>query len=365
MRHETKRLGAVGLCLAAVLVVGMALAGDAVAAPLWLVCLEGSGLTKYSNSKCTKAESSGKWQSEELASGKEDTVKLTLAATLMLRDTKTTLGEAEIQCYDATTGGVIEGTNKGKITFFEAEKPKESCKGIKVCKEKEVEEVKGEHLPWNLEIAETENTEKENTLFTKITNGGSGEPGWKVKCKTSLGSETDTCESENAEHAGRLELANDLSSELFVLGNITWPSSAKCSLGGKNSGQIEDLVSISAHSGALSIQPDPVTPPWFEVGPRPYPIKIPVAPRFIRVVIKNRSTTESLKVNLNNTLALPFVRFNTSCPLNTRIPPLEACEDAVQVEVGTAAGEQGHLRITMEKVVLGGEETKNIFLESE
>ncbi len=138
MRYETQRVGAVGLCLAVVLLAGMALVGNAAAAPLWLVCLKGSGLTKYSNSKCLEASSSGEWQSSGLASGQTVTVKLSLAATLILRDTGTLLGEAEVQCGRDRGEGTIELGGKGKIRALEVESPKENCKGTKVCKEKEV-----------------------------------------------------------------------------------------------------------------------------------------------------------------------------------------------------------------------------------
>lgn len=58
-----QRLWIVVLCLATMLVAGMALAGNAAAVLLWLVCLEGTGLTKYENSKCLKTSGTGKWQS--------------------------------------------------------------------------------------------------------------------------------------------------------------------------------------------------------------------------------------------------------------------------------------------------------------
>jgi hypothetical protein len=83
------------------------------------------------------------------------------------------------------------------------------------------------------------------------------------------------------------------------------------------------------------------------------------------VVIKNRSTTESLEVRLNNTLALPFIRILTrGCLPGEILEPLEACLDDLVAERGTMVGRKGTLRITMKKVRLGGEETKNISLEA-
>ncbi len=358
MRYVTKRIGIVGFCLATVLAAGMVLAGSASAAPLWLVCLEGAGLTKYENSHCAKASGTGKWQSLGLKSGQTATVKLALEATLILKDTKTAAGESEVECGSSKGEGIIESGGKGKVTVLEVEKPKENCKGIKVCKEKEVEEVKGVHLPWNVEIFETE-----ESPLTKIANSGSGEPGWTVKCNTIGGPQTDTCESENAEHPGEMELSNELASELLVLGNILWPSSAKCSQGGKESGQIEDLVSVSLAGGALSIQPPSRTPPWFEIGPRTRPLKVPIepAPALGRVIIKNRSLTTTLTVELNDTKELPFVKANSTC--GATLAPLAHCFDFLAAEEGTALGTKGTLLITMKPTGMASEK-KSFTLEA-
>jgi len=48
-----------GLCLASMLMMSMALAGTAAAAPLWLLCLEGkegSLPTKYTTNQCTRSQ---------------------------------------------------------------------------------------------------------------------------------------------------------------------------------------------------------------------------------------------------------------------------------------------------------------------
>lgn len=176
-RGRIPRLIPAALCFGVILAASMALAGGAAAAPSWLVCLEGTGLTKYSNNQCTKAESGGKWQSMELPSGKADTVRL-VTPTLTIKDTNTLLGESEVQCYGAgaEVGGIIESPNKGQITEVKYKEPGKNCKGLKVCKETEVTEAKGVNLPWKLELFETE-----TKILTKILAGTGGkEPGWKV-----------------------------------------------------------------------------------------------------------------------------------------------------------------------------------------
>jgi hypothetical protein len=180
-----KRLAtAVGLCLASMLAMSMALAGTASAALLWLLCLEGSGLTKYSSNQCTEASSTGKWQSLGLPSGGSDTVRL-LAFSLRLEDSGTGV---KLECSDAGTAwGLIEAPNKGKIKVAEITAPliKSNCKllnGLLTCKESaNIEKIEGRNLPWAIEIFETE---KKN--LTALKSGGSGEPGWAITCGTNV-----------------------------------------------------------------------------------------------------------------------------------------------------------------------------------
>jgi RHS repeat-associated protein len=245
LRHLSLRgpptLKLAGLWLAAVLVLGMALAGNAAAAPLWLVCLEGSGLTKYSTNQCTTASSTGKWQSLGLPSGKSDTVRL-LAFSLRLEDTSVGVS---IECPDAGTGwGLIESPNKSQIKVAEVKEPeKEGCKVLKgffTCKAGTLTNVKGLNLPWKTEIFETE---KKN--LTKILSGGGGEPGWAVTC----GGTTDECitESGGSESA---ELVNEVtSSVLLVSARFEATGKNKCSVGGKETGKTHGSIAILLWSG--------------------------------------------------------------------------------------------------------------------
>jgi hypothetical protein len=247
MRYETKRIGIVGFCLTAMLMVGMAPAGNASAAgALWLLCLKGSGLTKYSSSTCLTASSSGEWQSEGIKSGQTVTVKLSLAATLVLRDTKTSLGESEVQCYEKgfRGGAVLEGEGKGKITSFEVEKPKENCRGVKACEKEGIEEVKGVHLPWNIELEGN---------ATKIANSGAGEPGWEVKCKVAGIPLTDTCESESKEYEEAVFLNEVIGGALSIRSVAGTLHPEKCTQGGAESGEDQNSDLFEVPSGAVSV----------------------------------------------------------------------------------------------------------------
>ncbi len=251
-----KPLKAIGLCLASMLVMGMALAGTASAAgPLWLVCLKGVGLTKYENSKCLKASgepnSSEGWQSLGVASGQVITVAMR-PLTITMKDTKfPIIGETGIQCYPkgGRGEGAIEEGGKGKIRVLQYEKAKEDCRGLKGCEE--IEEIIGRDLPWKVEVFETE-----NRFLTKIKNSGSGEPGWRVKCHTIIGSLTDECESESEEKSEQVRLENKVVNEvLLVRAEFEKLGKQKCSQGGSEAGTIEGQFTISLGGGALSVTP--------------------------------------------------------------------------------------------------------------
>jgi hypothetical protein len=253
-----RRLTIAALGIVSVLAVSTVSAGSAAAAPLWLVCLEGSGLTKYESSKCLKASSGGKWQSEGVPTGKTITVKLAVLF-LSLKDTKVPfLGESEVQCYSkgGRGEGVIEEGGKGTVRTLAVEKPAENCKGTKVCEEKGVETVEGLNLPWKTEVVEE--TEK---LVSKLLAGTSGkEPGWKVTCKTSLGSETDECLAESSSVAEKLGLINEIATtsgteELLIKAHLKSVGEAKCSQGGAKAGKTTGTLAILLPGGALSVGP--------------------------------------------------------------------------------------------------------------
>jgi hypothetical protein len=245
---KMKHLKIAGLCLVPMLVVGMALAGNASAALLWLLCLESTGLTKYSNNQCTTAKPEGKWQSLGLCTGCSDTIRL-LAFSLILRDKSTGV---EVECpHPGTTGwGLIEGPNKGKIKEFTVVEPKKNCdvvKGSLACGNETLETVMGRNLPWNIEIFTTE-----NKSLTEIKNSGAGEFGWLVKC----GAVTDEC-MRVAGPPESFELLNGVTEGiLLVLARFESKAKPKCSIGGEGKGEIGGLFAVLLWNGnGLSINP--------------------------------------------------------------------------------------------------------------
>jgi len=240
-----------GLCLASMLVMGMALAGSANAAPLlWLVCLEGTGLTKYTGSSCAtlagRPNSEPGWQSLGLLPGQSDTVRI-LSFTITLTDTKATGGESKIRCLEhVTSWGLIENSGKGKQFTAEVANPKANCAVIKGgCKAGEVESVKGAHLPWTTEVVE-----EGGKGLIQIVSGTGGEPGWTVRCNTLLGKQEDTC--EGLEHA----FAENQVTEgvLLVLAEFANLKKGKCSQSKAVSGEVEGKFAILlAGGGPLSL----------------------------------------------------------------------------------------------------------------
>jgi hypothetical protein len=250
-----KSIKIVGLCLAAIFTMGMALAGNASAGLLWLLCLEGNNNpnTRFVDSNCRSPGAGGAWESVAIGN-KTDTVRIKVYS-LRLRDKATFAGESEIECNSDLTKdageGTISNTNEGKIVKAEINKTEvnKRCTRIKGgCKAGEIEEVKGANLPWatKIEMTGTETT-------TTIENSGAGEPGWIVKCNTLLGSKTDTCTSIKKEYE-TANLFNELShiptTVLLVRARFLKAHNAECSeSSGKREGQVEGLVAILLVNG--------------------------------------------------------------------------------------------------------------------
>jgi hypothetical protein len=248
--RQMQHLKIAGLCLAATLAMGMALAGTASAQPLWLLCLEAStGLTKYADNQCTRAEGSGKFQSLGLPSGTSVTVKL-VSFTLRLTDLDAgPLKEKATIICKSEGWGLITPPNTGVITSAKIPNPKTECDRKEgPCKAGELEQIQGVHLPWKTELFETE-----GSIFAKAEADGSGEPGWSVKCNTLLGSKTDECVSEGAYEEAIL--LNAISGGvLLIKAKAEKRRKQDCSEGGKASGEVEGQGAILLQNGnGLSI----------------------------------------------------------------------------------------------------------------
>ena len=251
-----KSIKIAGLCLVAMFTMSMALAGNASAAPLWLLCLEGKeGVppTKYTTNQCTTAakENKGKWESVAIGN-KTDTVRIKVFS-LRLRDKNTLAGESEIECNSDLTKdageGTITGPNKAQIVKAEINKTEvnKRCTVLKGgCNTGEIEEVHGVHLPWSTTIEEVG-----GEVVGKIENSGAGEPGWAIKCNTILGSKTDTCTSINKEYEGLSLNTNLVSNGVLLVRNIFRKLfNAECSEStGKRAGQVEGLAAVLLVNG--------------------------------------------------------------------------------------------------------------------
>ena len=232
MKHIVK---IAGLCLASMLVLGMAITATASAAPHWLQCREGSGTgTKWEDSKCSKIGSPNKWEWVEL----QTTEKATIEGTLHLTDKKGGLfGEQVVILCSGTGEGTIGPGGFDRILKIKASK----CENEENCPGEITAE--GVNLPWqtSLELVG-------GKIRDKITSEVSGkEPGWKVTCA----GVADTCEAntttamENNQPLGSVDAVFDATS-----------GTAKCSRGGAGQGEVRGTTLIrSAEGWAVSVSP--------------------------------------------------------------------------------------------------------------
>jgi hypothetical protein len=103
-----KHLEIAGLSLVSILVMGITLAGNASAAPLWLLCLP-NAKGKFLTPACLSA-GEGKWESESLGT-RTDKIT-TLGMTVRFEDSKTLLGATVIQCGHAVGEGIVGPATK-------------------------------------------------------------------------------------------------------------------------------------------------------------------------------------------------------------------------------------------------------------
>jgi len=241
-----------GLALASMLVMGMALAGTANAAPLWLLCLPWTNSpTKYEDNQCTKANGSANpaWESVALGS-KSDTVRL-LAYSLVLTDSGTGIS---VHCPDVpvhTGWGLIE-KNSVLITkeAVVPEPEKEGCTltgELLTCKAGKLENVHGVNLPWTSEMFETE-----KKILSNVKGNEGKPPGWAVRCAEI----TDECLEEKEKPEFAEVLSGVTGGVLLVLLRFEEKHKAKCSIGGAETGTVKGLVAILLWNGlGLSVNP--------------------------------------------------------------------------------------------------------------
>ena len=222
------RVKIAGLALASMLVMGMALAGNATAGPLWLVCLNrGTEKGKFEESNCLTEGGTKSWESEPLHT--KDKVR-SVAFTLYMVDTKTALVISGMKCAKGGEGeGSVGPEGEGEVTSSKIEEPGKNCIGVGGCEQPEL--VEGIHLPWRTKLAEGSSEMARSTI--EGTGGGAG---WKIECKTALGSKTDECESEEGKPEEVLFLNEQTNGVLLVLSRFVGARKGKCTEGGKESG---------------------------------------------------------------------------------------------------------------------------------
>jgi hypothetical protein len=216
-----------GLCLASMLVMGMALTGTASAAPHWLVCLaehSGTTTTKWSSSACTTAKASGGFEWSELAGTEAAHTK----GSLLLKDTAITV-KSEVECYGESEGAVGPGKygRVNKINVTPAQ-----CHGVKNCET--VLKIEARNTPWQTELFESE----KGVILQALSSTGAGEPGWEVECKVGSNVVNDVCTQEPGTQESILLENKATGTELLVLGTFQKLRKAKCSTGGKAVGEV-------------------------------------------------------------------------------------------------------------------------------
>jgi hypothetical protein len=222
-----KHLKIAGLCLVAMLTMSIAMAATASAAPVWEECATekaGTAATKYTEHLCNTASGSGGWAWQEVPATAPKAIRF--RGTLTLMDTKTPLGESEVECFAEGEG--VAGGSIGKVEKVTAI----HCRGIKVCEGEPT--VKAVGLPWETEFLETEKMAMQDLKGT--TNG---EPGWNVKCKVSGVEVEDECRSEKGVPQHLLDENRVTKSEMLILETVRESSNkGDCKQGGKGTGTV-------------------------------------------------------------------------------------------------------------------------------
>jgi len=235
-----KSMKIAGLCLVAMFVVSMVASATASAAgPVWEQCTteKVSTLTKWEDSKCTKALSTGALNWKEIT----NTEKVETNGTLELKDKETLLGESAVICTGTDKGSI----GPGKFDRIESITTHE-CKAVKVCEATPT--AKPVNLPWQTELFETE-----KKIRDKITENGNGQPGWSVTCSTIGGPITDVCTTV-AGSEGTPEVTNKQAAGNVQITFTEASGSASCTQGKPTSGKVVGAIQVFTAAYAIRVQ---------------------------------------------------------------------------------------------------------------
>jgi hypothetical protein len=223
-----------GLCLASMFVVCMAF--SATASANWEHCTKGpvgAAPTKYSEDGCsTINETSGEWNWREVNGTEEVRIK----GSLLLRDNNIpVVKKVAIECSGEGIGDV------GPKTFARVQEIKTSpsqCRNVENCEE--IQEAEARNTSWQIELT-TKGTASRTGV---ITNTGSGEPGWKIKCKVLGIAKEDLCTQESGKPESVLLENKNTNGELLVLATFQKLRKADCSIGGIEEGEVIGAIAI-------------------------------------------------------------------------------------------------------------------------
>ncbi len=210
-----------GLCLVALLLMGMAAAATASATPHWEACEKGAAGTKYKegeHEQCEEASGTGEWGWAEI----KGTEKSVSRGTITIVQEKVPVVETvEIACTVLSEGSVGPGK------YSRIEKTTYTCKAGKNCETLE-KALTAKNLPWQEELYETE-----SSLDSNDTNGKSGTeaPGWTFTCKVLGAEDKDEINGEKIAQTLKSARSGFLFLELLELADPTIPESRKGSLG--------------------------------------------------------------------------------------------------------------------------------------
>ncbi len=219
-------LKTVGLCLVAMFAVSLVTATTASAVPAWKQCRESAGTgTKWEESKCSKASSSGKWEWSELTT----TESIRAEGTLRIKDGNIDDHNLVIQC-SITEEGTIGPKQFDRITTITLA----SCTNVENCGGT----IKGEYvnLPWQTALKEETKGEIRDEIISEVSGK---EPGLKTTC-TGV---SDLCEGNTTAKEENLQTEG-------VVNSIFDSKSAKlrCS-GGTESGEVTGTVKYRSVEG--------------------------------------------------------------------------------------------------------------------
>jgi hypothetical protein len=125
------------------------------------------------------------WTKGETIVKENVVVKSKSVGGIKLEDSK--MGVA-IECL-ISDEGKIGNEGKGEVTAITTSE----CKTLKACEAGTIT-ANAVHLPWKTQLQEVEENARD-----KISNGGSGEPGWKIECKVIGILLTDECNGETSQ----------------------------------------------------------------------------------------------------------------------------------------------------------------------